>query len=63
MKAKLTAIMLAAGAAFGAWADELTVHDGTATNGRIPFDGYGSAVVKGAGPAEVTVEACNTCTR
>ena len=25
--------------------------------------GYGSAVVKGAGSAEVTVEACNTCTR
>ena len=46
MKKKLMAMALAACAALGlltgmtAYGDTLTVHDGTATNSRIPFDGY-----------------------
>ena len=38
MKTKLMTMLLVAGAMIGAWAEELTVHDGIATNNRIPFD-------------------------
>ena len=62
---KDTAMKLTYTAKSGTFKGSFKLGKAKATVNGVVVDGkgYGSAVVKGAAPAEVTVEACNTCTR